>query len=211
MGGILQVDTIQNNNTSNLITQTNVTTITIGASGQTISIPAGATLNTTTVVLAAGAVGTPSLTTSGDTNTGIFFSAADTIDFTEGGVATGQFDSSGNFKFNSGYGSVATAYGCRAWVNFNGTGTVAIRASGNVTSITDNGTGDYTVNFTNALADANYAPVMGARRGSTNTDIGVVFPNSGTFSTTQLQVLSQAPSVTSTPVDADIVTVAVFR
>jgi len=47
-------------------------------------------------------------------------------------------------------------FGCRAWVNFNGTGTVAIRASGNVSSITDNGTGDYTVNFTTALADANY-------------------------------------------------------
>jgi hypothetical protein len=59
-------------------------------------------------------------------------------------------------QFNSGYGSVATAYGCRAWVNFNGTGTVAIRASGNVTSITDNGTGDYTVNFTTAMPDANY-------------------------------------------------------
>ena len=48
-------------------------------------------------------------------------------------------------------------YKCRAWVNFNGTGTVAIRASGNVSSITDNGTGDYTVNFTTALPDANYA------------------------------------------------------
>jgi len=46
---------------------------------------------------------------------------------------------------------------CRAWVNFNGTGTVAIRASFNVSSITDNGTGDYTVNYTNALPDANYA------------------------------------------------------
>jgi hypothetical protein len=71
-------------------------------------------------------------------------------------------DTSGNVKistlqFNSGYGSVATAYGCRAWVNFNGTGTVAIRASGNVSSITDNGTGDYTVNFTNAMSDVNYA------------------------------------------------------
>jgi hypothetical protein len=44
----------------------------------------------------------------------------------------------------------------KAWVNFNGTGTVAIRASYNVSSITDNGTGDYTVNFTNALTDANY-------------------------------------------------------
>lgn len=45
----------------------------------------------------------------------------------------------------------------KAWVNFNGTGTVAIRASFNVSSITDNGTGDYTVNFTNALPDANYS------------------------------------------------------
>ena len=50
----------------------------------------------------------------------------------------------------------ATVGVCRAWVNFNGTSTVAIRASFNVTSITDNGTGDYTVNFTTALTDANY-------------------------------------------------------
>lgn len=50
----------------------------------------------------------------------------------------------------------APIYACRAWVNFNGTGTVAIRASGNVSSITDNGTGDYTVNFTTAMPDANY-------------------------------------------------------
>lgn len=50
-------------------------------------------------------------------------------------------------------------YKCRAWVNFNGTGTVAIRASGNVSSITDNGTGDYTVNFASAMADANYGVI----------------------------------------------------
>jgi hypothetical protein len=57
-----------------------------------------------------------------------------------------QFNASGS----------APVYACRAWVNFNGTGTVAIRASGNVSSITDNGTGEYTVNFTTALPDANY-------------------------------------------------------
>jgi hypothetical protein len=51
----------------------------------------------------------------------------------------------------------APVFACRAWVNFDGTGTVAIRASGNVSSITDNGTGDYTVNFTTAMPDANYA------------------------------------------------------
>jgi hypothetical protein len=65
----------------------------------------------------------------------------------------------GLLRFNSGYGSVATAYGCRAWVNFNGTGTPAIRASGNVSSITDNGTGLYTLNFTTAMPDANYSLV----------------------------------------------------
>jgi len=52
----------------------------------------------------------------------------------------------------------APIYACRAWVNFNGTGTVAIRASGNVSSITDNGVGSYTVNFTTAMVDVNYAP-----------------------------------------------------
>ncbi len=51
----------------------------------------------------------------------------------------------------------APIYACRAWVNFNGVGTVYIRASGNVSSITDNGVGDYTVNFTTAMQDANYA------------------------------------------------------
>jgi hypothetical protein len=77
---------------------------------------------------------------------------------TTGSAATVTGNATGStFGFNSGYGSVATAYGCRAWVNFNGTGTVAIRASGNVSSITDNGTGAYTVNFTTAMVDANYS------------------------------------------------------
>ena len=60
-------------------------------------------------------------------------------------------------------------YTAKAWVNFNGTGTVAIRASGNVSSITDNGTGDYTVNFTTALVDANYA-LQGTCLLNNNTD-----------------------------------------
>ena len=50
----------------------------------------------------------------------------------------------------------APIYACRAWVNFNGSGTVAIRDSGNVSGITDNGTGDYTVNYTSTMPDANY-------------------------------------------------------
>jgi hypothetical protein len=114
MGGILQVDTIQNNNATTLITQTNSTTLTFGVTGQNIVIPSGVTFNTasatvnlpstinattinvTTLVLAAGAVGTPSLTTSGDTNTGIFFPSADTIAFTEGGTEAMRINSSGD-------------------------------------------------------------------------------------------------------------------
>jgi hypothetical protein len=77
---------------------------------------------------------------------------------TTGSAATVTGNATGStFGFNSGYGSVATAYGCRAWVNFNGTGTVAIRASGNVSSITDSGVGTYTINFTTAMPDANYS------------------------------------------------------
>ena len=71
-------------------------------------------------------------------------------------------DASGVLQMNSGYGSLAPAYGCRAWVNFNGTGTVAIRDSANVSSITDNGVGDYTVNFTTAMVDANYSVCISA-------------------------------------------------
>lgn len=57
------------------------------------------------------------------------------------------------------------------WVNFNGTGTVAIRDSLNVSSITDNGVGDYTTNFTTALANANYSATLsyGATTGNTNS------------------------------------------
>ena len=58
---------------------------------------------------------------------------------------------------------------CKAWCNFNGVGTVAIRASYNVSSITDNGTGDYTVNFTTAMADANYSLVGSSSNGGQGT------------------------------------------
>jgi hypothetical protein len=106
----------------------------------------------TSPVLTTPALGTP----SSGTVTNLTGTASININGTVGATtpAAGRFT---DLSFNSGYGSVATAYGCRAWVNFNGTGTVAIRASGNVTSITDNGTGDYTVNFTNAMPDANYS------------------------------------------------------
>jgi len=174
------------------------------------NIQSGVTIN-----FADGSASTPSITNDGDTNTGIFFSAADTIDFAEGGTATGQFDSSGNFKFNSGFGSVGTAYGCRAWVNFNGTGTVAIRASGNVSSITDNGTGDYTVNFTNAMPDTNYVITGSARIQDSTASDGAMFGTTrqnvaNTYMTNACRVNGLYP-VDGSLYDAVVMSVAIFR
>ena len=93
-----------------------------------------------------------------DTSNGLKLTSDTTgqLDFQSAGSTKATIDTAGNLKFDSGYGSVATAYGCRAWVNFDGTGTVAIRDSANVSSVTDNGTGDYTINFAIAMPDANY-------------------------------------------------------
>jgi hypothetical protein len=102
-----------------------------------------------------GSAATPAIRGT-DANTGMFFPAADTIAFSEGGVESMRLDSSANLQFNSGYGSVATAFGCRAWVNFNGA-TNAIRTSGNVSSITDQGTGIWQISFSNTPPDANYS------------------------------------------------------
>ena len=105
----------------------------------------------------------------------------------------------------------APIYACRAWVNFNGTGTVAIRASGNVSSITDNGGsgGDYTVNFTSAMPDANYCVSANAK-----VDIGVrtvvLQPTSGGFASGSIRVVAVLNSDVSV-FDSDFCCVAVFR
>lgn len=105
----------------------------------------------------------------------------------------------------------APIYPCRAWVNFNGTGTVAIRASGNVTSITDNGTGDYTVNFTTAMPDANYSAVAAA----TDTGNPVTALNAvaivGTKTTSSIRAVLRTVSGAATYFDANTYDVAIFR
>jgi hypothetical protein len=100
----------------------------------------------------------------------------------------------------------APIYACRAWVNFDGTGTVAIRAAGNVSSITDNGTGDYTVNFTTAMPDANYA--IHAQWGSGNSSVSMkAGSGQGTFTTTTANVFANQAG---TPIDGNV-SVAIFR
>ena len=84
----------------------------------------------------------------------------------------------------------------KAWVNFNGTGTVAIRRAFNVSSITDNGLGDYTVNFTVAMLDANYSSVFGSTVVNSGRGGAILSENQTNIlkSTTQLRLLNMALS-----------------
>lgn len=100
----------------------------------------------------------------------------------------------------------APIYAARAWVNFNGQGTVAIRASGNVSSITDNGVGDYTVNFTTAMVDANYAAPVSFVRPSTGTDYALE-ANVFDYTASSVRVVTRG----SSNVDSFVVALAVFR
>ena len=102
----------------------------------------------------------------------------------------------------------APRYACRAWVNLNGTGTVAIRASGNVASITDNGVGDYTITFTTAMPDANYAICM-AYSNEVNVQHTVGFILSQAAGSFRVQFYSATNSALTA--DKLLVHIAVFR
>ena len=103
----------------------------------------------------------------------------------------------------------APLYAARAWVNFNGTGTVAIRGSNNVTSITDIGTGNYGVNFTTAMSDANYCTnVTGTHDAGAYVGWGVIANDAPpTTSGVTVDFLSQAAN----QVDVSFAQVSVFR
>jgi hypothetical protein len=125
-------------------------------------------------------------------------------------MSTAKFDTLSNLA-----GSLSVPVGtvvqgsAKAWINFNGTGTPAIRAAFNVTSITDNGTGDYTLNFTTALPDANYA-MAGALTRSGFPQTGTVGPrDGGVFNTTQLRIATHDDG--GAAIDPPFVGVAVFR
>lgn len=164
------------------------------------------------IVTTAGTASLPAITTTGDVNTGIYFPGADRIGFAECGVQTGEFDASGNFLFNSGYGSAAIAYGCRAWVNFNGTGVVAIRASGNVSSITDHGTGDYSVNYTTTMPDVNYCVLATSGQNAATSNMNCVGRNlDNSVQTTSAVRLYNLASTTAAAVDNPNIFVAIFR
>jgi hypothetical protein len=139
--------------------------------GQNSVVISGSSSGTATIAVPAAA-GTTTLTLPASNGTVIISNA------------------SGNIQFNSGYGSVATAYGCRAWVNFNGSGGTSVRGSGNVSSVTYNAAGDYTVNFTTTLVDANYATAVTSDGNlGANQSITAGLYAGGTYSTAAVRVL----------------------
>lgn len=108
----------------------------------------------------------------------------------------------------------APIFACRAWVNFNGTGTVGIRASGNVSSITDNSTGNYTVNFTTEMPDANYifvAPTVGTAASAYNWCVIDNENNASQVKTATSHRVKVVNSTSGQTVDAAYVYLAYFR
>ena len=105
----------------------------------------------------------------------------------------------------------APSYSARAWVNFNGTGAVAIRASANVTSITDNGTADYTVNFTTALTDANYSTVGSSADNNGGTTPTIFWLRSQSTAPTTSAVRVGTRLANNTDGDSAFINIAVFR
>jgi hypothetical protein len=103
----------------------------------------------------------------------------------------------------------APFYSARAWVNFNGTGTVAIRASGNVSSITDGGTGIYTVNFTTAMPDADYSVAAAGCRSSGIVPLISAPVQPGSYTTSAVTVRTMEYDGSSA--DSLFTSVAVFR
>ena len=98
----------------------------------------------------------------------------------------------------------------KAWVNFNGTGTVAIRAAFNVTSITDNGTGNYTINFTTAMPDTNYVANTGCMAsGSSSYGAGAFQRTNSTKTASAYQIVTSDPS--NGLFDPNSVDVSIFR
>lgn len=163
----------------------------------------------TTIKIADANVTTAKITDLNVTTGKLANNAVTTAKITDANVTTAKIADANitAAKLSGAQSGSAPIYGARAWVNFNGTGTVAIRASGNVTSITDNGTGDYTVNFTTAMSDANYSTNVTTSNSATSGPIAFREWTAKSASSVQVKTASITPAL----VDSDEVCVSIFR
>lgn len=192
-------------------------------SAAAVAITGGSITNITDLAVADGGTGASTFTDGGV----LVGNAAGAIQVTSAGTS-GQFLKSGGAGIDPAFaniagpditsGDIAAArisnalnasgsaplFACRAWVSFNGTGILAINASGNVSSVTDNGVGDYTVNFTSAMLDANYGMCGSARR---NLMVNYDEVNVPTVSAIRVNTRSDAAVLT----DSEFVGIAIFR
>ena len=199
------------NSTTGTIGTLNSTTGTIGnltttlAGDFTISAGTG-TLGTTGVTAGTYGTNTIALTLGVDAKGRISTVGTSTI------VTTPADGSITPAKLSGGQTGSAPAYAARAWVNFDGTGTVSIRSSGNVSSITDNGTGDYTINFTTNMPDTNYSAVGSFQFDQANsTGNAAAWLQLARFAQTVSAIRVAACGGTGTAYDGPTVNVVVIR
>jgi len=171
--------------------------------GDTISIATGGTGATTAAAAFSAIKQAATITTTGVVELATNAEVAS-------GTDTARVVTPAGLRAGLNASGTAPVYACRAWVNFNGTGTVAIRASGNVSSITDNGVGDYTVNFVTAMPDANYAAVFGAPYSDGISSVGFIAGSAVTSqSSAGIRFLSTNSNATAT--EFNKISLSIFR
>lgn len=193
-GAVTSVKILDNSVVTSKILDANVTTAKIADNAITSAKIAANAITTDKILdgtilstdLSAGAVDTTALANN----------AVTTAKITDANVTAAKLDSTTVSRI------------ARAWVNFNGTGTVAMRANYNVTSITDNDVGDYTVNFTSAISDANYA--FSVSHGGTS-NIGAVVVHQTVAPTTSALRINTRTDGGASSIDTARISVIVFR
>jgi len=156
---------------------------------------------------------TPVISFTGDTNTGIGRSAADTLDFVTGGVSRARISSVGLQSsvvpdLSGSNTTLFPEYKCRAWVNFGYVGSSMVtRGSGNISSVARTGTGEYTVNIDIDMPDINYAVLLGQQRTASSSDVGMQGNNSNLVGSTKLTTYNTVGA----PTDFESIMVGIFR
>ena len=151
--------------------------------------------------------------TTGDMRIGLGTITSGNLSFMRSGfIESMRISSTGDFLSVIPGGALLMPYfHCRAWINFNGTGTPAIRGSGNISSITDNGIGDYTLNFTTAFPDINYSVVGNSGVSASLSAVSIATNGAGARVAPTVSAVRIATTNFSAPRDSDDVNLAIFR